>query len=180
MTAVAQKTVLTGCLAPIDKDGLEQLIANGMANPKVIKTLKCRTVAEGKFRHANYIRNLAPYIVDEPPGLLGDDTAPNPSEASLAALGSCLAVGIHANAVARGITVFRLEIELEGDLNITGVWGTGDLTEKPVGFTDVRAKVTFEADRPREELEALIAHSRQWSPVANTFTRPVNLEVNLA
>ena len=78
MTAVAQKTVLTGCLAPIDKNGLEQLIANGKANPKVIKTLKCKTVAEGKFRHANYIRNLAPYIVDEPPGLLGDDTAPNP------------------------------------------------------------------------------------------------------
>ena len=71
MTAVAQKTVLTGCLAPIDKGGLEQLIANGKANPKVIKTLKCKTVAEGKFRHANYIRNLAPYIVDEPPGLLG-------------------------------------------------------------------------------------------------------------
>ena len=49
MTAVAQKTVLTGCLAPIDKNGLEQLIANGKANPKVIKTLKCKTVAEGKF-----------------------------------------------------------------------------------------------------------------------------------
>ena len=86
MTAVAQKTVLTGCLAPIDKNGLEQLIANGKANPKVIKTLKCKTVEEGKFRHANYIRNLPPYIVDEPPALLGDDTAPNPSEASLAAL----------------------------------------------------------------------------------------------
>ena len=28
MTAVAQKTVLTGCLAPIDKGGLEQLIAD--------------------------------------------------------------------------------------------------------------------------------------------------------
>src|ERR1700750_468075 len=180
MTAVAQKTVLTGCLAPIDKGGLEQLIINGKANPKVVKTLKCKTVAEGKFRHANYIRNLPPYIVDEPPGLLGDDTAPNPSEASLAALGSCLAVGIHANAVARGITVFKLEIELEGDLNITGVWGTGDLSEKPVGFTDVRAKVTFEADRPRAELDALIAHARVWSPVANTFTRPVNLEVTLA
>ena len=90
MTAVAQKTVLTGCLAPIDRGGLEQLIVNGKANPNVIKTLKCKTVAEGKFRHANYIRNLAPYIVDEPPGLLGDDTAPNPSEASLAALGRAL------------------------------------------------------------------------------------------
>ena len=69
MTVVAQKTALTGCLAPIDKNGLEQLIANGKANPKVVKTLKCKTVAEGKFRHANYIRNLPPYIVDEPPGL---------------------------------------------------------------------------------------------------------------
>ena len=111
MTAVAQKTVLTGCLAPIDKDGLEQLIVNSKANPKVIKTLKCKTVAEGKFRHANYIRNLAPYIVDEPPGLLGDDTAPNPSEASLAALGSCLAVGLHANAVHRGWIVNKLELD---------------------------------------------------------------------
>ena len=49
MTAVAQKTVLTGCLAPIDRQGLEQLIINGKANPNVIKTLKCKTVAEGKF-----------------------------------------------------------------------------------------------------------------------------------
>jgi len=170
----------TGCLAPIDKKGLEELIAKGKADPKVIKTLKCKTVAEGRFRHLNFIRSLPAYIVDEPPGLLGDDTAPNPSEALLAALGSCLAVGIHANAVARDIAVYKLEIELEGDLNITAVWGTGDLSDKPVGFTDVRAKVSFEADRPREELEALIAHARAWSPVANTYTRPVNLEVKLA
>src|ERR1700709_2215162 len=177
MTAVAQKTVLTGCLAPIDKNGLEQLIANGKANPKVIKTLKCKTVAEGKFRHANYIRNLAPYIVDEPPGLLGDDTAPNPSEASLAALGSCLAVGIHANAVNRGIVVKSLELELEADINITAVWGTGDTSPKPVGFDAVRVKVHLDADAPQAELDALIAHAKVWSPVANTFTKPVALTV---
>jgi uncharacterized OsmC-like protein len=174
------QTALTGCLAPIDKEGLEKLIAAGKANPDVIKTLKCRTVAEGRFRHLNFIRTLPPHIVDEPPGLLGDDTAPNPSEAALAALGSCLAVGIHANAVARGITVYKLELELEGDLNITAVWGTGDLSEKPVGFTDVRVKVKLEADRPHAELEQLIAHAKAWSPVANTLTRPVGLEVALA
>src|SRR3979409_2796574 len=112
MTAAAQKTVLTGCLAPIDKDGLEQLMETSKANPKVIKTLKCKTVAEGKFRHANYIRNLPPYIVDEPPGLLGDDTAPNPSEASLAGLGSGLAGGLHANAVDGGASGHRLETTL--------------------------------------------------------------------
>jgi uncharacterized OsmC-like protein len=167
----------TGCLAPIDRDGLARLIEAGKANPKAIKTLKCRTVAEGKFRHANYIRSLAPYIVDEPPALLGDDTAPNPSEATLAALGSCLAVGLHANAVHKGWTVRKLELELEGDLNITAVWGTGDTSDKPVGFTDVRVKVEMDCDAPAEEVAALIAHVTAWSPVANTFLRPVNLVV---
>lgn len=181
MSAVVQKTALTGCLAPIDKTGLDSLIASGKANPKVIKTLKCRTVAEGKFRHANYIRALPPYIVDEPPALLGDDTAPNPSEASLAALGSCLAVGLHANAVHRGWTVEKLELELEGDLNITGVWGTGDLGEKPVGFTDVRVKVDMACrDVSDADVAALVEHVKKWSPVANTFTRPVNLELTPA
>jgi uncharacterized OsmC-like protein len=172
------EVVLTGCLTPIDKAGLESLIAAGKANPKVIKTLKCKTIAEGRFRHLNMIRYLPPYIVDEPPGLLGDDTAPNPSEASLAALGSCLAVGLHANAVHRGWTVRKLELDLEGDLNITGVWGTGDMSDKPVGFTDVRVKVDMECDGiSAEEITALIAHVKKWSPVANTFTRPVALEI---
>src|SRR6476469_7646095 len=105
MSETKPNVVLTGCLAglePIDKEGLDKLIAAGKANPQAIRTLKCKTVAEKRFRHLNYIRNLPPYIVDEPPGLLGDDTATNPSEASLAALGSCLAVGLHANAVHRG------------------------------------------------------------------------------
>ncbi len=186
---MSQETiVLTSCLAPdetdglapIDREGLGKLIEAGKANPKAIKTLKCKTVAEGRFRHLNYIRNLEPYIVDEPPGLLGDDTAPNPSEASLAALGSCLAVGLHANAVHRGWKVKKLELELEGDLNITAVWGTGDTSEKPVGFTDVRVKVDMECDGvPQADVQKLIKHVTQWSPVANTFTRPVNLEVGL-
>jgi len=103
---------MTGCLAPIDKGGLDELIAKGRANPAAIKTLKCRTVAEGRFRHLNMIRDLPPYIVDEPPGLLGDDTAPNPSEASLAALGSCLAVGLHAG-----------NEEGTPDLALNCVWG---------------------------------------------------------
>ena len=177
------QTAVTNCLArlePIDKNGLEKLSAAGKANPDVIKTVKCRTVAEGRFRHANYIRNLPPHIVDEPPQLLGDDTAPNPSEAALAALGSCVAVGIHANAVARNITIHKLELQLEGDLNITAVWGTGDISEKPVGFTEVRISVALDADAPRQILNELIAHVLKWSPVANTFLRPVAVRVNLA
>lgn len=185
MSETKSNILSTGCLAPqglepIDKAGLEKLIAAGLANPKAVRTLKCKTVAEKRFRHLNYIRDLPPYIVDEPPGLLGDDTAPNPSEASLAALGSCLAVGLHANAVHRGWKVKKLELQLEGDLNITAVWGTGDISEKPVGFTGIRVKVDMECDAPKHEVDALIAHVVRWSPVANAFIRPVNLEVEAA
>jgi uncharacterized OsmC-like protein len=175
--SLAPATAITSCLQPIDKEGLDGLIAKGKANPAAIRTLKCRTVAEGRFRHLNMIRTLPAHVIDEPPGLLGDDTAPNPSEASLAALGSCLAVGIHANAVARNITIRSLELELEADINITAVWGTGDVSPKPVGFDAVRVKVHLDADAPKAELDDLIAHATKWSPVANTFTKPVGLDV---
>jgi uncharacterized OsmC-like protein len=176
----APAAAITSCLQPIDKAGLEGLIEKGKANPAAVRTLKCRTVAEGRFRHLNMIRTLPAHVIDEPPGLLGDDTAPNPSEASLAALGSCLAVGIHANAVARGITIRSLELELEADINITAVWGTGDTSPKPVGFDAVRVKVHLDADAPQAELDELIAHATKWSPVANTFTKPVALDVAAA
>ncbi|MEO0830240.1 MAG: OsmC family protein, partial [Pseudomonadota bacterium] len=89
--------------------------------------------------------------------------------------GSCICVGLHANAVYRGITVNSLEVEMEGDLNITAVWGTGDMSEKPVGFTDVRLIVKMDADAPDETIDELIAHVCKWSPVFNTFSRPVNM-----
>jgi len=168
------------CLIPIDRTGLDGLIAKGKADPTAIKTLKCRTIAEGRFRHLNMVRNLPAHVIDEPPALLGDDTAPNPSEAALAALGSCLAVGIQANAVARGITIRSLELELEADINITAVWGAGDTSPKPVGFDAVRVKVHLDADAPQAELDELIAHATKWSPVANTFTKPVALDVKAA
>ncbi|WP_258064219.1 OsmC family protein [Campylobacter hyointestinalis] len=109
--------------------------------------------------------------------MLGEDTAPNPSEAVLAALGSCIAVGIHANAIAQNVVITKLELELEGDLNITAVWGTGDLSQKPLGFTDVRVKVDLQSNADKATNDALIAHALKYSPVANTLLRNVNLEV---
>jgi uncharacterized OsmC-like protein len=178
--ASAETTTVRTAFETIDRDGLNRLIEKGKSEPNAVRTVKCRTVAEGKFRHLNFVRNLPAHVVDEPPQLLGDDTAPNPSEAALAALGSCLAVGIHANAVHREVPLFRLELELEADINITSVWGTADVSPKPVGFTAVRAKVHLEADADRAVLEEIVAHALEWSPVGGTFRNPVPLTVDLA
>jgi uncharacterized OsmC-like protein len=167
-------------LTAIDKNRLNALIDKGKSDPKQVRTLKCRTVTETRFRQLNFIRNLPPHVVDEPPQLLGDDTAPNPSEALLAALGSCLAVGIHANAVAQGITLSGIELELEADINITSVWGTGDTGPKPVGFTAARVRAKIDGDTDRETLSRLLAHAVEWSPVTGTIRNPVPVDVRLA
>ncbi|MBW7901713.1 MAG: OsmC family protein [Rhodocyclaceae bacterium] len=172
---------MTAPLRPIDPQGLAALAAKGIDDPQRIVTLKARTVCAGRFRNLTYVRDLPEFVIDEPPALLGDDTAPNPSEAALAALGACLSVGIHANATARGIRLSRIELTLEGDINVTAVWGVGDTDEeKRLGFTDIRVAIALEGDAPRERLDALIAHADRWSPVAATLRNPVALAVRPA
>lgn len=177
MTETVREIVQT--FETIDRDKLHALSEKGRADPSVVRTVRAKTIAEGRrFRHLNYVRNLEAHIVDEPPGLLGDDTAPNPTEALLAALGTCVAVGLQANAVARGWTVKGIEIESEGDINITSVWGTGDVSEKPVGLTAVRLKAHLDIEGASQaELDELVAHAAQWSPVLNTVKNPVSVSI---
>ena len=142
MTTATLKQTQAAAFETIDPAGLAAFGEKGRADNTAVRTAKCRTVAEGaKFRHLNYVRDLPPHSVDEPHGLLGDDTAPNPTEALLAALGTCVSVGLQANAVARGWIVKGIAVDLEGDINITGVWGTGDLAPKNPGLSTVRIKV---------------------------------------
>ncbi len=186
MSTEFQEPIAPACvrqaLREINKAGLNALGEKGKANPDAVVTLKAKTVCEGQFRNLTYIRALAPVVVDEPPHLLGEDTAPNPSEALLAALGACLAVGVHANATSRGIQLTKLELHIEGDINVTAVWGTGDLDEnKPLGFTAIRVKFDVETLSPllTAELDELLQHAKKWSPVANTMMRPVALDCAL-
>jgi uncharacterized OsmC-like protein len=142
------------------------------------RKLRCRTVATGRLGHRTYIRELPP-LGAEPANSssLTDEAAPSPCEALLAALGSCLSIGIHANAVARAIPIRHLEIDIEGDIGVAGLWGTGDLTPRPLGFETIIVRVRIEADVSNEILEALVEHTAMWSPVANTLHNPVHLDV---
>lgn len=168
-------------LEQIDMEGLSALAEGAKEQPESgRRTLKARTVCEGEFRNLSYIRNQEPVVIDEPCQLLGTDTAPNPSEVALAALGSCISVGLMANAVARGIKLEEISLELEGDIDTSPVWGVGDLSDEKVpGFTAVRVKVHLGADASAEELADLEQHAMVWSPVVNTFRRPVEITSEL-
>lgn len=165
----------------IDAAGLDRLSCNAKADPSTgKKVLKARTICETGFRNMTYVRDLDPMLVGEPPALLGDDAAPNPSEAALAALGSCISVGLLANATHRNVTLTRIEVAMEADIDISAVWGVGDTPEdKVLGVTDVRVEVTLAGDAADDVLQEIHDNAVHWSPVVNTFVRPVGLSSNL-
>ena len=165
----------------IDAAGLDRLSCNAQADPATgKKTLKATTVCEAGFRNMTYVRDLAPMLVGEPPALLGDDSAPNPSETALAALGSCISVGMLANATHRGVTLTKIEVEMEGDIDISAVWGVGDTPDdKPLGFSAVRCRVTLAADVDEATLKEIHDNAIAWSPVVNTFRNPVSVDSTL-
>ncbi|AMJ63444.1 peroxiredoxin [Bosea sp. PAMC 26642] len=165
----------------LDHRERDATISQGEARPDSVRTLRCRTVAQGRLSQLNYIRILPPQLVKEheASSQLEEVNAPNASEALLAALGSCLATGIHANAIAQSIPIRSLEVNLAGDINPNAVWGTGDLNPKPIGFQAIEVSVRLDADAPRKVLDALIKHVVLWSPVANTLHNPVHLDVKL-
>ncbi len=70
-----------------------------------------------------------------------------------------------------------IALDVEGDINITSVWGTGDVAPKPLGLTAVRitAHVDIDGATPAE-LDDLVAHAAKWSPVLNTVRNPVPVE----
>ena len=128
-----------------------------------------------------YVRDLSPMLVGEPPALLGDDSAPNPTETALAALGSCISVGLLANATHRGVTLTKIEVEMRGGHRHLRRMGVGDTPDgKVLGLSAVRCKVTLAGDADDATLNEIHDNAIVWSPVVNTFRNPVGVDSTLA
>jgi uncharacterized OsmC-like protein len=131
----------------------------------------------GGFRSEARIRDFAPVHSDEPAALGGGDTAPNPVEQLLGALGNCLAVGYAANASVAGIAIRDLRIELTGGLDLRAFLG---LREGNAGFDDIRVAVHLESDASDDQLRELHDKVVGSSPVGHTLGRAVPLTIDLA
>ncbi|RPH44223.1 MAG: OsmC family peroxiredoxin [Burkholderiales bacterium] len=181
MAAVPNTVIETTWVKPIDATGLAAFAEKGRNNPDSRGTVKSRTVYDGQFRSLTYVGAHTPVVVDEPPHLFGQDTAPAPSEILLSALGGCLCVGIHAVATHKGVNISRMEVLLEGDIGNPAAWGAGGAQKAPhqMGFQAVRAKVILEADASREVLAEIVREADYASPMANCFRNPIPTDVAL-
>ncbi len=120
-----------------------------------------------------------PFVLegDEPPVLLGANKGPNAVEMVLAALASCLTVGMVYNAAARGLKIERLEFELDGDVDLHRFLGLSDTVR--AGYQNIRLTCSLQSDASDSELSELLEHVKNTSPVLDIISNPVNVEVQL-
>lgn len=170
-------TTNTSTLNDVNLAAVSSLAEAIEEDPQIASTTwRARVDWTGGFRSEARVREFSPYPSDEPPGLGGTDTAPNPVEQLLAALGNCLAVGYAANASAAGIAIDDLRIELSGDLDLHAFLG---LAEGNAGYSSIDVRVYLDADADRSALEDLHRTVVSTSPVGHTLTRAVPVQVSL-
>jgi uncharacterized OsmC-like protein len=116
------------------------------------------------------------FSVDEPPTLGGADSAANPVEYALAALGSCQVITYQFWAAKLGITLDSINVTVDGDLDLHGFFGFDN--EVRPGFRGVHVSVDLTGpDRGRfEELQIAVD---QHCPVLDLFSNPTPVQTAL-
>jgi uncharacterized OsmC-like protein len=114
---------------------------------------------------------------DEPVEVLGQNTAPNPQELLISAVNSCVLVGYVAGAAVRGITLEKVEIETEAELDLRGFLGL-DESVKP-GYDSFRYTVRIKGDGTREQFEEIHETVKKTSPNYFNLASPVRIDASM-
>lgn len=161
------------------KTSVENLIAMVKKNPQVANSVfRASTYSEDSgFTVRSEIRGFSVHI-DEPRELGGNDTAPNPVELLLAALGGCQEIVYRAFAAVLGIEIVSIEVHAKGHLDLHGFLG---LAEVPAGFTNISFTTRIVSSASPESIRQLAALVEKHCPVQDTLTRaiPINGKVEL-
>ncbi len=108
-------------------------------------------------------------------GVGGPGTAACSGDLLLGALAACAQVTCQMVAEAMGIETERIEVEVEGDLDLAGTLGVS--REVPVGFERIRTRFDVVAPAATEEqLEDLRKKTERYCVVFQTLVRPPELE----
>jgi uncharacterized OsmC-like protein len=115
------------------------------------------------------------YAAQAHSGVGGAGTAACSGDLLLGALAACAQLTCQMVATAMGIPFERIEVLVEGDLDLGGTLGIKK--DVPVGFEQIRAR--FEIDAPQateQQLGALREKTEQYCVVMQTLLRPPAIE----
>ncbi len=114
------------------------------------------------------------YRAEAHAGVGGAGTAACSGDLLLGALAACAQITCQMVATAMGISTERIEVTVEGELDLRGTLGLGD--DVPVGFEQIQ--LCFEVVAPQaapDQLHALREKTEQYCVVMQTLVRPPKL-----
>jgi len=117
--------------------------------------------------------------IDEPLEFRGTNTAPNPVELFLAALGGCILLTYRGYAKKFGVNIEDLVVNLEGDM-IPGGWIDEQGRERR-GFKQIRYEVQIKTEAPEEKVRKLHKLVEEKCPISDVISYGAEAkgEVNL-
>lgn len=127
---------------------------------------------DGQMQHQHQRRFVV--LVDEPTEFGATDAAPGPVETLMAAVGSCIAATTNANAALMGITLTRLEVALESDLDLHGIFAL-DPNVRP-GLGALRTTIRIAGDADATTLRSIAQRGYSYSPVRDTVAKGVAVQ----
>lgn len=135
-------------------------------------TPKAVTEWKGGLLNENRIRDFT-VSSDYPVPSGGSDTAPNPMELVLAALGSCVSAVYVEYAAEMGLRLDGVSVETEGDIDLRGLFNVAEVAP---GYQRVSYKVTLKTNEPRGKVDELIALAESHCPVSDSLKNKVAVD----
>jgi uncharacterized OsmC-like protein len=115
------------------------------------------------------------YQAEAHKGVGGAGTGACSGDLLLGALAACAQITCQMVATAMGIQTERIEVTVEGDLDLSGTLGISK--EVPVGFKSIRLNFNVVAPKATpEQLSALREKTEQYCVVMQTLLRPPRLQ----
>jgi uncharacterized OsmC-like protein len=183
-TETAKPKVING----LNVDDLMALIEGVKGDAAKGKThWRVRSAWQGQTRSRAYVDGFTigeqqvpryfSFDIDEPLELGGSNRFANPQEHLLAALNACMMVGYVAQCAVRGITLEKLQIETEGDIDLRGFLGIDSAV--PPGYDSLSYAVRIKGNGTKEQFAEIHKAVMATSPNFHNVSRPVKLKPTL-
>lgn len=160
----------------ISLEKLNQTVGAIKENPELgMKRWTANIKWKGGVENQIGIRNFTPILTDEPEMLGGTDKGSNPVEYLTGALGSCFAITFQVMASQNGISLKKVDVDVEADLNAAVFLG---LEEGYGGIFNIVINLKVASSASEDEIRKIANTALSKSPVLESVKHKPKLNIS--
>ncbi len=153
-------------------DQLLATIAQLKSNPALARSVfRAETQLVERVQCRGKVRDFPELTIDEPEALGGTNSAMNPVELVLIALGACQEIMYAAYAAVAGIQIDQVSVNVKGFLDVQGLFGLNP--DVPPGFQSIEFQTSIASPESSEKIQGLVEMVESHCPVLDTLVRSI-------